>query len=120
MMTNKQLLKELKDYRKVTDNELEKDVIDIVLDEGEKCPIDYILNVINYGCVSGCVSALTYYKDTKEFFIKHFEDIFKVYNNLIREGYEFTDKELDSNSLAWIGFESVVNDLHYKFINTEE
>ena len=59
---------------------------------------------------SGCVSALIYYHQTEEFFKKHMDDIFTVYNEL-RDMYGDCpirkDYDVNANSLSWMAFEEV-------------
>lgn len=53
--------------------ELEKYVYEDILDNDN--PEEYIKDVLNHGCVSGMVSGLIYYSDTKAFYIKYIDDI---------------------------------------------
>ena len=47
---------------------------------------DYLQDVIQHGCVSGMVSGLIYYDDTRRFFVDHKEEI----NHLLTEILEST------------------------------
>ena len=109
-ITMKEELQELRRCVNVTD--LYKDVIDIVLnhiDEYEN-PQDYFKNVIEYGCSTGLVVELITYHDTQEFFTKHMEDIFNLYNEL-KEELGTIEMELNANNLAWLGFEETIRQI---------
>lgn len=109
---NERVLEMLRGVVAGNGTELEIAVANIILDECEESPIDYINQVDNYGCASGIVSALIYYVDTKKFFTEYMDEIFELYNEDLEECGEasfFT--ELTANNLAWYGFERVC----YKF-----
>ena len=87
---------------------LKNNVMEILVDmqyEGYELQ-DVIADVLNHGCASGIVGALTYYYQTKEFFIDNMDEIFDLYNEYIQEfgGIGF---DLDFNSLSWFAFEEV-------------
>ena len=87
---------------------LKNNVMEILVDmqyEGYELQ-DVIVDVLNHGCASGIVGALTYYHQTKEFFIDNMDEIFDLYNEYIQEfgGIGF---DLDFNSLSWFAFEEV-------------
>ena len=87
---------------------LKNNVMEILVDmqyEGYELQ-DVIVDVLNHGCASGIVGALTYYHQTKEFFIDNMDEIFDLYNEYIQEfgGIGF---EIDFNSLSWFAFEEV-------------
>ena len=67
---------------------------------------DVIVDVLNHGCASGIVGALTYYSQTREFFIDNMDEIFDLYNEYIQE-YGGRGFEIDFNSLSWFAFEEV-------------
>ena len=69
----------------------------------------YIDNVLTYGCVSGCVSSLTYYHQTKDLFSKHFEEILEIAEQ-IKEECDI-DIELNANNLAWLAYEETVREI---------
>ena len=106
-----------------TSRELTKEVIDIILDNGviDKAEINtnnelilsYMSGVQKYGCVSGMIPELMYYSDTEKFFIKYMDDIFDLLNELKEECGEI-NMELNSNNLAWFGFEQTIDNLMYQ------
>ena len=116
-------IKEDSNNLEYTNRELTKEVIDIILDNGviDKAEINtnnelilsYMSGVQKYGCVSGMIPELMYYSDTEKFFIKHMDDIFDLYNELKEECGEI-NMELNSNNLAWFGFEQTIDNLMYQ------
>ena len=87
---------------------LKNNVMEILVDmqyEGYELQ-DVIADVLNHGCASGIVGALTYYSQTRKFFIDNMDEIFDLYNEYIQEfgGIGF---DLDFNSLSWFAFEEM-------------
>lgn len=89
---------------------LKGDVAQSVLDAGNDEEItSYIRGVLENGCVSGYVSSLCYYNDTKEFFTFHMEEI----DELRGEHEESTGAPLKIgtpmyNWLAWFAYEETL------------
>ena len=102
----------LKTMERETDNKLEKAVINIILEEGHDDTIGYIENINNYGCASGCVSALIYYSDTESFFDKYSNEILELLNDFNTEVREI-NFEITKNNLSWFAFESICNKIFY-------
>lgn len=92
-------------------------------------PENIIEDLLRYGCQSGMVSELIYYRDTANFYKRHKEEI----NGLLYEMIEsigegpsavFGDKwdkedplalqELNQNLLAWFGFEETARKITEK------
>ena len=92
-----------------TSEGIELFVIEDILDNGENDEEikSYIENVLNYGCVSGTVSSLTYYSQTKNFFQKYFEEILEVAEE-VKEEYGINNIDLNYNSLSWLAYEEIV------------
>ena len=91
---------------------LKNNVMEILVDmqyEGYELE-EVIKDVLNHGCASGIVGALTYYHQSKEFFIDNMDEIFDLYNEYIQEfgGIGF---DLDFNSLAWFSFEETTRQI---------
>lgn len=85
-------------------------IVDIIEEESEGLPTEYMKGVYEHGCVSGYVSALVYYNQTDEFFKKHMDDIFTIYNELRDELGDCPirkDFDVNANSLTWMAFEEV-------------
>ena len=108
------LKRELKDILKTTDSllikEAAKDLLDKEKCEGEEETKRYIDEVLMYGCVSGIVPKLIYYKDTKKFFTKHMDEILELLNTSINEGIKIS--EIDTNSMAWFGYEWAMSEIN--------
>ena len=86
------------------------EVVDIVLDEAEandESVKEYLEEVLEHGCQSGFVTHLIYYKDTRAFFMRHFDEIFEIIND-----NDIEVQELNANELAWIGFEYMAQELY--------
>jgi hypothetical protein len=105
------LKKALRDMKQETESQLKKAVItDIITDRNNEDIESYIKDVINYGCISG-ISSLIYYKDTEKFFIKFNSEIFDLLNDYKEENGEYPNIELNSNNLAWFGYETICQQL---------
>ena len=107
MMETIESLKKWKEESKLT-----SEVVDIILNQIEEYeePEDYFETVLKYGCVSGVVPALMYYKDTEEFFDRHVDEICDLLNEVEYREIKF---ELNRNNLAWFAFEEVVNRIYF-------
>ena len=91
---------------------LKNNVMEILVDmqyEGYELE-NVISDVLNHGCASGIVGALTYYSQTRKFFIDNMDEIFDLYNEYIQEfgGIGF---EIDFNSLSWFAFEEITRQI---------
>ena len=78
-----------------------------------------IEDIVNHGCVSGCVPALIYCSDAEAFFDRHVDEIFDLYNGAKVE-YGELDMELTRNNLAWFGFETMAQDILYELESANE
>ena len=107
MMETIESLKNIKE-----ESSLISEVIDIILDQIEEYedPQNYFETVLKYGCVSGVVPALMYYKDTEEFFDRHVDEILDLLNEL--KEYGEIPFELNRNNLAWFAFEETLNRIY--------
>lgn len=84
-----------------------------------------INELLQYGCISGQVGHLIYYKDTLVFYRKHRAEIQSMINDLIDEGVLNSPADLNGwdkadpfaretnnrNLLAWFGFEEAARRL---------
>jgi len=120
-------LNKLKDN---SSNRLKQAVIDIILsyyseDDEIKASIE---DILNYGCVSGCVSDLIYYKQTTVFYQEYKEEIFDLANDQAQDiGYESASDlfkhlnganqlgsvDQEENLRAWFGFEEMLRIVAY-------
>jgi len=80
-------------------------------------PKDFFEDLLQYGCQSWMVSSLIYYKDTYEFFDKHFQEIEDIRCQLESDGIEVNIPQCSDlkNFYAWLSFEQrayeIYNDL---------
>lgn len=98
--------------------------------ETDKEVVTFMNDVTTYGCISGCVSGMIYYRETVAFFDEFSEYIydmlldFGMEKNLNMMGEielaendeEYADMididvDIEKNRLAWIGYELIVCDL---------
>lgn len=105
-----ELKAKLEDLAASTDNKLTIAVIEDILDtHATNEEIDsYITDVINYGCESGIVTSLIYYKDTDKFFTKYHNEIFELLNDYKEAWDSYPQIDLDSNTLAWWAYQTVI------------
>lgn len=100
----------LQDKIKANDTtELEKYVYQDILDSDN--PEIYIKDVLNHGCVSGMVSGLIYYSDTKDFYIKYIDDIEVLIEELESNlGEVVRSKQVYPmyNFYAWLAYEEIM------------
>lgn len=91
---------------------------------------DCIREILTYGCVSGCVSSLIYYKDTLAFYEQHRNEISLAVYDLCLECGTFDMNEVfpewdkqdplcvevhNRNLLAWFGFEYALYRLAFEW-----
>ena len=102
------------------ENTLKDNVIDIILNhiDDYENPITFLEDVLQYGCSSGMIGELIYYSDTQNFFIKHMEEIFDIYNE-VKENLSI-NFEVNANNLSWLAFEYVVNEIYNEIEEKEE
>jgi hypothetical protein len=114
---------------------LESAVLDILREETEEYRESYgsaakfYQDVIEYGCVSGCVTSLHWYYQTNEFFETHKDEIKKLVSEWKdRHGYSFADLPewnqadpfcediYNRNLIVWRIFENITVDFYYRGI----
>ena len=80
-----------------------------VIDEalGYHSPKEFFQDLLQYGCQSWIVSSLIYYKDTHEFYEKHYDEIEDIRCQLEDDGIEVNIPECSDlkNFYAWLSFE---------------
>ena len=87
---------------------------------------DEIINVLEYGCVSGIVNELIYYYQTEAFFNRHKDEINELAHELSEEIYgnkysiyKNLQYECNKNTMAWLGFEEttriIANELKIEY-----
>lgn len=83
-----------------------EDVLELHGDTDEEVN-DYLQDVYRYGGQSGVITSLIYHKDCEEFTKQHLSEILSIYNELLACG--IAPKEVTVDTLAWLGYESMVN-----------
>ena len=121
--------------KRESNNRLEKRVIDYLLNNwgnyDKQSKVLLVHDILNFGCVSGVVTDLIYYKDTLNFYKKYNIEINSLLNETLKEyglsspSSLFGDKwdntdpmALDisnRNLLAWFGFEKALEIISTKF-----
>lgn len=128
---SKKIIKKLKELKEDSDNRLEINVYEELLDDYNEDDevLSYIKDVCSLGCQSGICGNLIYYKDTCDFYDKYedeIEDLLEDYGNNI--GYENRFDIISSlngsdnvgnltqekNLLAWFGYEQVLLNLKFE------
>ena len=109
---------------KADGNRLTKYVVDDILEQDAEYREGYIKDVLQFGCISGAVSGLTYYTDTAAFYDKYTEEIWDLLEetrsetgerNIINviSGLNGADDigsdEQFKSLLAWFGYEVTMN-----------
>ena len=84
------------------------DLIDSVSDSEEL--EGHIKNILQYGCISGCVSSQIYYTDTQKFFTDYNEEILELLDTYVKE-YGNPHFEINSNNLSWFAYEETTRDI---------
>lgn len=89
-------------------------VAESALDSGD--PVAFLRDVTTYGCISGCVSGLVYFADTREFFDRHYEEIEELRREYENEcGMPIRIAHDLKNDLAWFAFEAIARRLLERF-----
>ena len=98
---------------------LKYDTVEIIMDQVDGLDneeiLEYVAQIINYGCVSGIVTSLITYKDTDEFFDNHSNEILELLDNDKEEGIlDINEIEFNKNWLSWYAFERITFDIQYE------
>lgn len=85
-------------------------------------PKAFFEDLLEHGCVSWMVSSLIYYKDTYEFFEKHYEEIEQMRSDLIDEWIEVMIPSWEDlkNYLSWLSFEEKAREIYRQIENKQE
>lgn len=67
----------------------------------------YLMNVYKHGGQSGAITSLIYHDDCKEFVKTHLSEILGIYNEA--KVYLDPKEEVHVDTLAWLGYETMVN-----------
>ena len=98
---------------------LKHDVAETILDQVDGYDneeiLEYVAQIVNYGCASGIVTSLMTYKDTDEFFNNHSNEILELLDNDKEEGIlDINEIEFNKNWLSWYAFERITFDIQYE------
>ena len=104
---------------------LKHDVAEIIMDQVDGYDneeiLEHVAQIINYGCVSGIVSALITYSDTEKFFDNHANEIFELIEDMRQEGIiNMNNFELSKNNLAWFAFETIAQEIYQEMEEAAE
>lgn len=110
----KKIIEMLQEKKTKSDNKLTIAVIDDILEynETDEDILNYLKDVINYGCVSGIVSSLIYYTDTEKFFDDFSNEILELLD-VKKEKCESYESQFSKNNLSWFAYEEICRQLYY-------
>ena len=102
---------------KENENSLRSEVLDILKNHIEEYENfedvrGFMEDLRSNGCVSGMIGELTYYSDTKKFFIENLDEIQDYVNDLILE-HVYNIYDFDYNEIVWVVFEAIANEYFY-------
>ena len=102
---------------------LKHDVAETILDQVDGYDddeiLEYVAQIINYGCASGIVAGLITYTD--EFFNNHSDEILELLNDDKEEGIlDINEVEFNKNWLSWYAFERIAFDIQYELETAQE
>lgn len=109
------------------DNELNNDIINELLAMDKENRINYISDVLQYGCASGIATGLIYYVDTMRFFDTYRDEINQLLFAMFKDtgitfenfGDKFDYEDLtcserfNQNLLAWFGYKETIRNIAY-------
>ncbi|WP_421754188.1 DUF7222 domain-containing protein [Croceimicrobium sp.] len=76
---------------------------------------NFFHDLLHYGCISGVVSSLIYYKDTHAFYDAHYHEIEDLRYELEQEMGQPLQPQGDlKNWYAWLGFEETARKMMYE------
>jgi len=107
----------LNQIQEATNNDMKKWIISDILHECQDLDdaetLNYMKDIVNYGCSSGTVSSLIYYDQTEAFFKKFPIEILDLVEEL------GISTITDPNSLAWLAYENTVQNLLVQYEELE-
>ena len=102
---------------------LKHEVIEIILNEVEGIEDNKILStveeIVNYGCQSGIVASLIYYKDTEAFFNRHVDEILELIEDA-KQTMDMNYIEFSRNNLSWFAFEIIAQEIYHELEEAAE
>lgn len=110
-LTNDQFEAFLKNKASSSECYLTRNVAKMILAQFED-PITAINNLLNHGCISGMVSGLVFYSETRAFYDENYHEIEDLRQEWEKSvGEPLTVKGDLKNFFAWFAFEQVAYDL---------
>ena len=102
---------------------LRHEVVEIILDQVDGLENEEILSavkeIVTYGCQSGIVTSLVYYKDTEAFFNRHVDEIFELIEDT-KQTMDMNYIEFSRNNLAWFAFEIIAQEIYQEMEEAAE
>lgn len=97
---------------------MEQFVVDTVIHHNETTQdtLQFIQNVISYGCNSGIVTELIYTRDIEQVFIRYMNEIFEIYNEEKLSIDNRVEQELTPTLLTYFAYEFTLNKLFQEFL----
>ena len=97
---------------------MEQFVVDTVTHHNETSQdtLQFIQNVISYGCNSGIVTELIYTRDIEQVFIRYMNEIFEIYNEEKLSIDNRVEQELTPTLLTYFAYEFTLNKLFQEFV----
>ena len=97
---------------------MEQFVIGTVIHHNETSQdtLQFIQNVISYGCNSGIVTELIYTRDIEQVFIRYMNEIFEIYNEEKLSIDNRVEQELTPTLLTYFAYEFTLNKLFQEFL----
>ena len=98
---------------------MEQFVIDTVIHHNETSQdtLQFIQNVISYGCNSGIVTELIYTRDIEQVFIRYMNEIFEIYNEEKLSIDDRVEQELTPTLLTYFAYEFTLIKLFQEFLS---
>ena len=98
---------------------MEQFVIGTVIHHNETSQdtLQFIQNVISYGCNSGIVTELIYTRDIEQVFIRYMNEIFEIYNEEKLSIDNRVEQELTPTLLTYFAYEFTLIKLFQEFLS---
>ena len=98
---------------------MEQFVVDTVIHHNETSQdtLQFIQNVISYGCNSGIVTELIYTRDIEQVFIRYMNEIFEIYNEEKLSIDNRVEQELTPTLLTYFAYEFTLIKLFQEFLS---
>ena len=102
---------------------LKHEVAEIILDEVDgldnKEVFPAVKEIVTYGCQSGIVTSLVYYKDTEAFFNRHVDEILELIEDA-KQTMDMNYIEFSRNNLSWFAFEIIAQEIYHELEEAAE